>query len=122
LLETSGGNIKIRHDITTAIDTPENNQWSIGEIRDYLIKNIRAALKTRWIGKSIYGNETVNNVNKTAGAVLDKMIDARIITNAGNIVSVQNAQDPRRIDLSFDFVPVYPLVWIYVSFSYSATL
>lgn len=121
LVESVGGLIKVRHDITTSTATPEENQWSIGEIKDFLIKNLRSVLDKQWKGKPIYGTETIDNVKTTVAATLDKMIENRVITQAGNIVVKQNNTDPRELDVSFDFLPVYPIVWIYITFGYSGS-
>ncbi len=118
LLETKGGLIRVRHDITTSTATPEENEGSIGEIKDFLILNTRDVLDKQWIGKPIYGSETIGNVAKTVERVLDRIIEGRIITTAGNVVVSQNEADPRELNVSFDYSPVYPLVWIYITFTY----
>jgi len=117
LLYSKGGIIKVRHDITTSTATPEENQWSVGEIKDYVIKNVRDVLENQWLAKSIYGAETVGNIQRTVSATLDKFIESRIITDYNGIEAVQNAQEPRRIDVTFNFKPVYPLMWIFINFS-----
>ncbi len=119
LLYSKGGAIKIRHDITTSTATPEENQWSIGEITDYLIKNMRDVLDKQWIGKPIYGKDSVRAVKTTVEAVLDKMIENTVITDYDSVSVTQNSTDKRRLDVKFNFAPVYPLMWIFVNFGYS---
>lgn len=118
LLYTKGGIIKIRHDITTSVATPEENQWSVSEIKDYVIKNVRDVLEKQWLAKPIYGTETIGNVKTTAEAVLLKMIEARIIVDYNGVTAEQNSGDSRRIDVEFNFKAVYPLIWIYINFGF----
>jgi hypothetical protein len=118
VLYTKGGIIKVRHDITTSVATPEENQWSVSEIKDYVIKNVRDVLEKQWLAKPIYGLQTVENVSSTAKAVLDKLIEAKIITDYNGVSAEQNSGDSRRIDVEFNFKPVYPLMWIYIDFGF----
>jgi hypothetical protein len=118
LLYTKGGIIKCRHDITTSVATPEENQWSVSEIKDYVIKNVRDVLEKQWLAKPIYGTETVRNVETTTIAALDKLIEGRVIVDYSGITAIQNASDSRRIDVTFNFQPVYPLIWIYINFGF----
>lgn len=118
LLYSKGGIIKVRHDISTSVATPEENQISIGDIKDFLIKNVRDGLEKQWLAKPIYGSQTVGNIERTTAAILDKMVEAKIITNYTGISATQNVGDPRRIDVIFAFTPVYPLMWIYINFSF----
>ncbi len=118
VLYSRGGILKVRHDISTSVATPEENQISILEIRDFLIKNVRDGLEKQWLAKPIYGAETIGNIERSTSAILDKMIEARYITDYSGISAEQNITDNRRIDVTFMFKPVYPLMWIYINFSY----
>ena len=118
LIYLKAGILKVRHDITTSVATPEENQWSVSEIKDYTIKNVRDVLEKQWLSKPIYGTETVENVKTTTIATLQKLIDGRILTDYNSVTSTQNVSDSRRIDVTFNFKPVYPLIWIYINFGF----
>ena len=79
---------------------------------------VRDVLEKQWLAKPIYGEETVNNVKVTTEATLDKLIEARVMTDYNGVTATQNASDSRRIDVTFNFRAVYPLIWIYINFSF----
>jgi len=117
IVETDdAGTARVRHALTTDMSTAENQEFSITEIVDYTGQVTRQILEKIYVGSKIL-SETPVMVSATTRVVLQNLIEREIITDFSNLTASQNSLDPRQIDVRFAIKPVYPLNWVYISFS-----
>lgn len=121
LFESRAGVITVRHQLTTNNNTPEEAEISIIQIRDYVIKNVRAALDGIYIGTPLT-NRTKTDVVTTVDAVLSRIAEEGAINSWGEITAVQNSTDPRQIDVTFSIDPAYPVNVILITFTINPNL
>lgn len=120
IVEMIAGITRVRHGLTTDMTTAQNQEYSVTEITDYVATVVRSLLEQMYVGQKIL-NETPAMVSATTSVILLNLITSQIITERKDVSAVQNASDPREIDVKFAFKPVYPLNWIYIEFSISST-
>jgi len=116
ILENKNGIIRVRHALTTDTSTVNRQEISVQRITDYLAVTLRTILEKIYIPVKIT-SEVPGQVKKTTTIVLDMLVSARIISNYSDVDAIQNAQDPRIIDVTLKVKPVYPLNWIDISFA-----
>lgn len=109
-------NIQVRHAITTDTTNVNTVTASVVLIKDNVKKTLRPLLDKAYIGTKIT-SRTPSEVATTITTFLEQKITDQIIVAYRNISVVQDAIDPRTINIKFDIKPVYPLEFIDVSFS-----
>lgn len=112
----SAGGAKILRPITTSQSSnPVLQEPSVLRIRDYIAYSVRRILEARFIGKPIVVNLD-NDILKMVVNFCKAQIEAKLLTDAKNFKVIQDKSEPRQMDVSFDIEPVFPLVYINVSF------
>lgn len=123
-----GGIFKVRHALTTDTSSINNVELEIWNIRATAKKQLRASLKF-YIGKKFIPLEIQANMIASIVSFCEQKVSAGIfapgVTDAGvaidkgyrNIIVTQDSQDPRKLNVHFEFRPVYTLVYVDVDFS-----
>lgn len=106
--------------LTTDNTTYDKAERSVRRLKDRVRKDIRKALEDRYIGqKNLTG--IANSIEVSTASLLQNFIDAQIINDAKNIKAKQDSVDPRKILLSFTILPVFPLKYIDITMTISAS-
>ena len=112
----SAGGAKIPRPITTSQSSnPVLQEPSVLRIRDYVAYTLRNILEMRFVGKAIVAN-LESDILKVVVNFCKAQIAANLLTDAKNFKVVQDNVEPRQMGISFDIEPVFPLVYINVSF------
>ena len=105
--ETAGGNIVIRHGLTTDISSVQVKEASITAVGDYVSKYLRGALEA-YIGKYQITAETLTMITASAKGALASLVKAKVIT-AGNVTAImQDVDNPDTVAIAISIQPPYP--------------
>lgn len=106
---TGGGTVTTRHQLTTAVSDVNTREFSVVKSVDYSAKVIRDYLAPL-VGKSVITDSFIKKVVRpTASAALYALTDGGHLSAKSSIIAIyQNEDDPTRITLEFDAVPLYP--------------
>jgi hypothetical protein len=116
-VEPVAGGGRVNHGKTTTNSgTAELEEPTIIMVRDYVSRVSREIMENQYVG-GVIDNTTLTNATATANSILLSLQGQNLITAFANLRVVQNSQEPRQIDVSFDVMPIYPLNWIYISFT-----
>lgn len=128
VFESRAGIITIRDHITTDPTSADTQEPSVVDVTHLVIRSIRTGLNNTYTNKGIVVTPTTPvSVMGTTASILQTLVnDGEIftygkednpITGETKITAVQNAQEPRQIDVTCSFKPLYPLKWIKVTVS-----
>lgn len=128
VVESRGGVITIRDNITTDPTSADTQEPSVVDIERLVKRSIRNTLNNTYCNKGITINTTTPlAVAGTTNSVLQSLINDNEIAKYGQqddpitgevkTVAKQNAQEPRRIDVTCSYSALYPLKWIKVTVS-----
>ena len=94
ILENSGGNVVIRHQLTTAMAASETREMSITRIVDYTAKYLRNSLEG-YIGKRNIDAETLVTMEATLRDAKNRLIAERVVKEVtiSEIMQVEDAPD-----------------------------
>ncbi len=112
---------RVRHGVTTDPTTVENREYSVVEIIDFVGVSSRELLEAIYIGQKILV-DTPSQVRSTINAILSDLVSREIIVDFKDIQSSINNLDPTQIDVSFAIRPVFPLNFIFITFSLSSNV
>jgi tail sheath protein len=116
IIDQNASGAFVRESSTTNVSSIETVEPSIRRIKDVVRKTVRTTLNNRYIGNKLLQG-SISNVASSVQAILTNFINATIITGFQNITAKQDSVDPRKIDISFQIAPVFPLRFIQVTFS-----
>ncbi len=119
--KTKAGVIRVHHGVTTSTKNPNQQEISVVQIKDYVIKNVRSVLESNFIATKQTA-ETPTAIETSTKDTLAALATAGVIIKYGNVKAEVDETDPRRINLRFDIYPSYPLNWIYITFSINTKL
>src|SRR5665213_2118574 len=111
----NGGGLQIRDGVTTDSTNVNTVTPSVRLIKDYILKTLRPLLDRTYIGTKIT-SQTPSQIATTIQTYLTGLIANTLITKIGTITVVQDSVDPRTIDVTLSFMPIYPLEIINVTF------
>jgi len=128
VFESRAGIITIRDHITTDPTNADTQEPSVVDVKHLVIRSIRTGLNNTYTNKGVVITPTTTvSVMGTTAAILQTLItEGEIfkygkgddpITGETKITATQNAQEPRQIDVTCSFKPLYPLKWIKVTVS-----
>jgi len=116
VLQQDASGVFVRESSTTAVSSIETVEPSVRRIKDVLRKTVRNTLNTRYIGgKLLKGG--LSNIESTTQAILTNFINSTLITAFRNISAKLDTVDPRKVNVSFEIAPVFPLRFVQVTFS-----
>jgi hypothetical protein len=128
VLESRSGVITIRDCITTDSTSADTEEESVESVRRLVKRTLKDGLDNAFKGKGVViTSTTILDVIATGGSILQSLINAREINRYGQvdnpitgevaISAVQNSIEPRQVDLTCSYMPLYPLKFIQVTVS-----
>lgn len=113
--------IQVRHGVTTDPTDMLHREWSIIGQQDAMVYRLRDYLESaNLIGTPIYPF-TLTNVKGSADAALQSLIRDGLIVDYTGLKVRQLATNPDVLEVSFGWLPAFPLNYIVVTFSVSLT-
>jgi hypothetical protein len=113
--------IQIRHGVTTNPTDLLSREWSIIGQQDAMVYRLRDYLESdNLIGQPIYPF-TLVNVKGSAEAALQSLIRDGLIVDYVGLKVRQLATNPDVLEVSYGWLPAFPLNYIVVTFSVSLT-
>jgi hypothetical protein len=128
VLESRSGVITIRDCITTDATSADTEEESVESVRRLVKRTLTTGLDNAFKGKGVViTSTTVLDAIATTGSILQSLVNAREINKYGQfdnpitgevaISAIQNAQEPRQVDVTCSIMYLYPMKWISVSVS-----
>lgn len=119
VLQDRTPSIVIRHGLTTNLNSVLTATPSIIAIKDFVQKRSRAVL-SRFIGqKFLLGR--VQDVENTMTALLNSLVEAQILTAFAGVKATPDASDPTTLRVEAFYSPVFPLLYIPITFTISSS-
>ena len=113
--------IQVRHGVSTNAADMLSREWSIIGQQDAMVYRLRDYLESdNLIGQPIYPY-TLINVKGSADAALQSLIRDGLIVDYTGLKVRQLATNPDVLEVSFSWLPAFPLNYIVVTFSVSLT-
>lgn len=113
--------IQVRHGLSTKPDSLITREWNIIGQQDAMIYTLRAYLESdNLIGQPIYAY-TMMNVMGSAEAALQQLVTNGLIVDYTSLSVQQMATNPDVLEVSFNWLPAFPLNYIVCTFSISLT-
>jgi hypothetical protein len=117
VVEVMRQRLQIRHGVTTNPTDLISREWSIIGQQDAMVFRLRDYLESaNLIGQPIYPF-TLINVKGTADAALQSLIRDGLIVDYVGLKVRQLATNPDVLEVSFSWLPAWPLNYIVCSFS-----
>lgn len=116
VLEANGTTILVRRAVTADGSSIANQEPSIVRAFDRVAAELRAGLENRFVGQKILST-TNTDIEAATATFLENLVVSEIIASYRNIKAVQNSVEPRQFDVSFEAVPVFPLIWGFIDIS-----
>lgn len=113
-----GNNIYVRHGITTCPTEVNTMEITCIQIKDYIIEAVRTTCGLLYIGLK-NTNNVVADVEFTVKSILSQFVNAVIIENYSGLSVKRSSEDPRKIDIKFQVLPIYSLTYIDIAFGFS---
>ena len=113
-LPINAGSRIVRAVTTSLSRNPILEEPSITRTKDFLIITLRKRIQNLFVGKTVY-----TTIGKEASQFTSDFLKSQIgitITKFKNVRVVQDQLEPRQINISFDAEPIFPLIFINVSF------
>jgi len=128
VLESRAGVVTIRDAITTDPTSADTQEISVVSVQRLVKRTLRETLKNTYTNKGkVINSNTTSAVEATTNAVLSSLVTAGEIYEFGEsdnpttgevkISAQQNRQEPRQIDVTCSYKPLYPLKWVVVTTS-----
>lgn len=111
---------RVRHGVTTDPSTVENREYSVVEIIDFVAVSTRKLLEAIYIGQKILA-DTPSQIKSTIDGILADLVSREVVVSFKDISAAINGSDSTQIDVSFKISPVFPLNFIFITFSLSAS-
>lgn len=120
LLEEQAAGIVVKIDLTTDLASPLTRTPSIIRIKDFVQKGTRSVLQP-YIGMKNLDQRT-SEIETTLGSYLSALKQAQIIRDFTGIKAVGDPNDPTIINVEATYQPIFPLLWIVVTFNLRSKL
>lgn len=119
--QTRTNQIQVRHGVSTNFTDLITREWSITGQQDALAYRLRDYLNSaNLIGQPIYPY-TLANVKGSADAALQSLIRDGLLVDYMGLKVRQLVTNPDVLEVSFQWLPAFPLNYIVVSFAISLT-
>lgn len=117
VLTNEGGAIKIRQAVTTNSATIPQLVPSIIIAKFQFVKRLRRSLDAQFIG-TVIDNSTASAVTSAIKAFCDTMVNDRELRDYDRNIKVkQDANDPRKMNVTMRIAPLFPFEYCDVTFS-----
>jgi len=122
VLESRSGVITIRDCITTDSTSADTEEESVESVRRLVKRTLKTGLDAAFVGKgTVITSTTIMDAITTAGSILQSLVNAREVNKYGQkdnpitgevaISAIQNATEPRQVDVTCSYMPLYPWKW-----------
>ena len=115
LLEELASGIDIRFALTTDISSVLTRTPSVIRTKDFIQRGTRDILSV-YIGQKLLAQRT-SEIEQTLTSYLSALQQAQIITAYQGVSASQDANDPTIVNVEAFYSPVFPLLWIVVTFN-----
>jgi len=115
LLEEIASGIDIRFALTTDISSVLTRTPSVIRTKDFIQRGTREILSV-YIGQKLLAQRT-SDIEQTLTSYLSALQQAQIITAYQGVSASQDANDPTIVNVEAFYSPVFPLLWIVVTFN-----
>lgn len=121
VLEESGNVILVRHGMTTDTTTPNKNEISVVQIKDFVAKSLRAGLENGFVGRKLTP-ETISGVAAATESILGRLKNNQIIFGFQGVSVKEDTFDPTQLNVSFQMKPIHPLNYIIITITLNARI
>jgi hypothetical protein len=115
LLEELAAGIDIKYALTTDISSVLTREPSVVRIKDFVQRGTRDILAP-YIGQKLL-SQRVSEIEQTLNSYLSSLQQAEIIRAYQAATAVQDANDPTIVNVTAFYSPVFPLLWIVVTYN-----
>jgi len=115
LLEEAGAGIDVKFGLTTDVSSVLTRTPSIIRTKDFIQRGVRSILSP-YIGTKLL-IQRISEVENTLTSYLASLQQAQIITAFNNVSAKQDPNDPTILNVEAFYSPVFPLLWIVVTFN-----
>jgi hypothetical protein len=119
LVTNNNGALLIRHYKTTNPSNPITSEPTATTVADYMAQQTRADLK-QFIGRKMV-TSLVTDITTVVNARLSNSVNNEILNNYANLSVTPDPVDPTTIDISYQIMPMFCLLWISVNMSVTIT-
>jgi len=116
VIDRLGSNIFVRHQLTTDQSNPAVGEFSVVTLTDFVSQAVRFTTE-QYIGKKLVPAVVVPAVKSTVLATMQQLAQQAIISAIGAITVTVNPTNPTEILVTVQYVPVFPLNRIKVTFT-----
>ena len=116
VINQNGAQIAIRHQLTTNQTSPIVGEFSVVTTTDYVSQAVRFTCE-QFIGKKLVNSVVVPAVKSTILATMSQLSAVQIINSTGAVTVTVNPNNPTEILATVQYVPVFPLNRIKVTFT-----
>jgi hypothetical protein len=116
VIDRTGSRIFVRHQLTTDQTNVAVGEFSVVTTTDYVSQAVRYTTE-QFIGKKLINAIVVPAVKSTILATMQQLIQAAIINAVGAITVQVDPNNPTQILSTVQYVPVFPLNRIKVTFT-----
>ena len=120
LMEDLDPIIRVRQGLTTRMDSALTRLPTVTQIADYVQQNSRSALDN-FIGTKFLATRT-QEVNVTMTSLFKQLVEAEIVAAFTGINSAVDPDDPTVLRFEAYYQPVFPLLYIVLTFNLRAQL
>ena len=110
VVEIRGALVIVRRCVSADITSIAKQEPSIGRAADKLASQMRLALENRFIGQKIT-QSTIAAVESATNTFLLRFVGEELISAFRNVRAIQNSIEPRQVDISFEYLPIFPFIW-----------
>lgn len=120
LLEELPANIQVKFALTTNITSVLTRTPSIIRTKDFIQRGARAVLNP-YIGAKLL-TQRISEIEQTLTSYMSALQQAQIITAYTGIKAEQDANDPTIVNVVAYYSPVFPLLWIVITFNLRSSI
>jgi hypothetical protein len=116
VIDRNGARISIRHQLTTNQTNVAEGEFSVVTTTDYVSQAVRFTTE-QFIGRKLVSAIVVPAVRATIQATMQALTDAQLINSIGAITVSINPNNPTEILSTVQYVPIFPLNRIKITFT-----
>jgi hypothetical protein len=120
LLEEVAAGIQVKFGLTTDTSTVLTRTPSVIRTKDFVQRGARSILNP-YIGTKNLSQRT-SEIVSTLSSYLSSLQQAQIITAYNNVTAVQDPNDPTIVNVQAFYAPIFPLLYIVITFNLSTSV
>ncbi len=115
ILEEQPAGVIVKMDLTTDVSSPLTRTPSIIRVKDYVQQGARSACGA-YIGTKFLAARTTE-IETTLKSYLSSLVKGQIINTFRDVKATPNPNDPSTVNVVAYYMPVFPLLWILITFN-----